>query len=251
MGCGRTGLTRDGPDTGIDIVAKEYDGTMCAIQCKCYDENGNISKKQIDSFLSDAHSRRFDSRVLVYTGGSMTGNVEKTLQRDGCSIITPEHLRSSTVDWGDYPKLIQKSPKKLRAYQEAAATDCIEGLEKNNRGKLIMACGTGKTLVSLRIAEKVAGLGKTVLYVVPSISLILQSMREWSANAEIRQYYLAVCSDKSAGGEEGSIVELESPVSTKTNTLKGWYEKRPKGAMTVVFSTYNSVEVAAKANRQV
>ena len=71
-------------------------------------------------------------------------------------------------------------------------------------------------------------------------------MREWSDNANMKHYYVAVCSDKSTG-EEGSITELESPVSTDVQTLKPYIKNRPKDAMTVIFSTYHSIEVVQKA----
>ena len=124
--------------------------------------------------------------------------------------------------------------------------DVLTGFKNHDRGKMIMACGTGKTLTSLHIAEKQVGKGGIVLYVVPSISLILQSMREWSDNANIRHNYMAVCSDKSTG-EDGSITELESPVSTYYKTLKPYIENKPKDAMTVIFSTYHSIDVVRKA----
>lgn len=112
-----------------------------------------------------------------------------------------------------------------------------------------MACGTGKTLTSLRIAEKLTGKGGMVLYLVPSISLILQSMREWSENASILHYYMAVCSDKTTG-EDASITELESPVSTDEKTLVSSIKSRNKAAMTVMFSTYHSIDVVRRAMSQ-
>ena len=105
-----------------------------------------------------------------------------------------------------------------------------------------MACGTGKTMTALHIAEKYAGRGSIVLYLVPSISLILQSMREWSENSTIPHRYIAVCSDKSTG-EDGTITELESPVSTDAETLKPFVKNSSPDHMTVIFSTYHSIKV--------
>ena len=93
---------RGGSDTGIGIVAKEYDETMCAIQCKCYDENGNISLKQIAALLSATHARRFGP--LVYTGSNIGRNAENMLQKNAGDIVTPEYIRSSTVNCGNCPK---------------------------------------------------------------------------------------------------------------------------------------------------
>ena len=237
---------RDGPDTGIDLIAEQYNGELCAIQCKCYDDNGNLEMKQVSKFLAKASGLHIEHKILVYTGETITNNAHRVMKQNTCQIITQDHLRDSSVDWSDFPKLSSKDPKKLRPHQIKAVEDVMYGLTQHDRGKLIMACGTGKTLTSLHIAEKHAGRGGMVLYLVPSISLILQSMREWSENANIRHSYLTVCSDKSTG-EDGSISELESPVSTDAKALAPDIKSRPKDAMTVVFSTYHSIDVVRRA----
>jgi len=234
-------------DTGVDLVAEEADGTRCAIQCKCYDEKSNLDMKKVSNFVATAKAYGLDNLILVYTGEYIGRNAMNLLRKSKCHIMTPAHLRAGSVDWADFPRLVQKKPKKLRQYQQDALDDVVRGFSNHKRGKLIMACGTGKTLVALRAAEKLVGRGGAVMYLVPSISLILQSMREWSDNAGIKHRYLAVCSDSSAGGEEGSITELECPASTSPGDLRRIGSIRDSGAMTVVFSTYHSVRVAAKA----
>ena len=170
------------------------------------------------------------------------------LNKTNGRVIDKNTLRSSSIDWSKYPKILPKKPKKLRDYQDIALNDVLEGFKKNDRGKLIMACGTGKTLVSLHIAEKIAGKGKLILYLVPSISLILQSMREWSDNANIDHYYMAVCSDKSVkNSEDGTIIELESPASTDFEMLKNRLNKAGNNTMNVIFCTYNSIDVVSNA----
>lgn len=234
------------PDTGIDLVAEERDGTLCAIQCKCHDEDSTLAMKGIANFPALASGQKFGRMMLVYTGGSITSNAESLLRSHRCQILRSEDLRASSLDWSVYPRRVAKSPKKLRDYQQSALDDVLNGFKSSDRGKLVMACGTGKTLVALHIAERLAGKGGTVLYLVPSISLIYQSMREWSDNANSRHYYVAVCSDKSVG-EEGSILELECPVSTDAKELRANLSRRPRAAMTVVFSTYHSIRAAAGA----
>ena len=236
------------PDTGVDLVAEEADGTKCAIQCKCYDKESNLDMKKVSQFITTAKAYEIENLILVYTGEYISRNAMNVLTKTKCHIMTSAHLRAGSVDWGTFPKLVPKYPKKLRDYQKSAFGDVIAGFEDDDRGKLIMACGTGKTLVALRIAEKIVGKGGTVLYLVPSISLILQSMREWADNANIKHRYLAVCSDRSAGGEEGSITELECPASTKEADLREHVNgKLAKDAMTVIFSTYHSIRVASGA----
>lgn len=238
---------RDGQDTGIDLVAvQRADEDLCAIQCKCYDEGGSLDTKAVSKFLAKASALDIPHKILVYTGDLITANARRLIEQSRCQIITSDHFRDSRVNWATFPKITSRKPKQLRPHQEAATSDAIAGLKNNDSGQLIMACGTGKTLASLYIAERQYKKGGIVLYLVPSISLILQSMREWSENANMQHYYLAVCSDKSTG-EDGSITELEAPVSTNPDTLALYVGRRPAGALTVVFSTYHSLGVVRKA----
>lgn len=251
---------RDGPDVGIDIVAYERDAggagerKKCAIQCKCYDESTTLDQGDVSKFIAEARADdKFASMILAFTGEKMTEHAKKKLQRNRVHVITRDHLNESSVDWSKYPEFVAKSPKELRPYQDDAVDAVIRGFReegqkrKDRRGKMIMACGTGKTLVSLRVAESVAGVGGLVLYLVPSISLILQTMREWSGNSSIPHRYIAVCSDKSVRGEQGTILELESPVSTDADELKEYVAGRRKSSMTVIFSTYHSIEAVEKS----
>ena len=245
---------KDGVDTGIDLVAQERSGGLCAIQCKFYADDGILDMKSVSTFLSKANSDKFKkkgikSKILVYTGNALTHHAEKLLRDSNCRIIRKDNFRNSSIDWRNPKKIVRiKNPKPLLPHQQKAAQDVLNGLKSNDRGKMIMACGTGKTLTSLHVAEKHCGAGGMVLYLVPSISLILQSMREWSDNVSdnMEHYYLAVCSDKSTG-EDGSITELEAPVSTDPGTLTYYLKKRPDNAMTVVFSTYHSLGVVRAA----
>ena len=242
---------RDGTDTGIDIIAEQFDGKLCAVQCKCYDDYASLDMKSVAKFLAKANSLDIENKILVYTGDTFTNHAQKLLQDSKCAIIDQEHFRSSSIDWNNFPKLARiKDQKRLRPHQVSAVQDVIHGFKGTSRGKLIMACGTGKTLTALHIAERQVGVGGIILYVVPSISLILQSMREWSDNANIIHNYMAVCSDKSTG-EDGSITELESPVSTDYSTLRPYILSRPKSAMTVIFSTYHSLDVIKQAAQDI
>ena len=240
---------RDGADTGIDLVAEEYDGNLCAIQCKCYADDGSIDTKSVAKFLAKASSLKIENTILVYTGDCITKNAIKILRDSRTQILRSENFRRSNVDWNDFPKITRvKDQYKLRPHQQKALDDVMNGLQNYDRGKMIMACGTGKTLTALHIAEKQVGIRGITLYVVPSISLILQSMREWSDNANIKHNYMAVCSDKSTG-EDASITELESPVSTDHTRLESYLSKRPNDAMTVIFCTYHSLQVV-KSTKQ-
>src|SRR5204863_1960905 len=119
-------------------------------------------------------------------------------------------LEQSPIDWSKFdarkPGQMKRTKKNsIRPHQQAAIDDCRSGFENADRGKLIMACGTGKTFTALKIAEtlapKLAGKGKPghVLFLVPSLSLLSQTLREWTAQAELSLQSLAVCSDVSIG----------------------------------------------------
>ena len=233
-------------DTGVDLVAIGKNGEKFAIQCKFYGDSTVLGWDEMAKFVGTASSHKLDNLILVWTGTSITSTARSKLEKMRCSILDREALEKANVDWSRMPRLAAKDPKRLRDYQKSALDDVVGGFGRSSRGKLVMACGTGKTLVALHVAESMVGEGGTVLYLVPSISLIGQSMREWSNNAGIDHYYVAVCSDRTVG-EEGSVLELECPVSTDAGSLRENVGRRPKGAMTVIFSTYHSVRVASRA----
>ena len=237
-----------GQDLGIDIVARErVGGELCAVQCKCYADDTVLDAAPVNSFLAAGVTYRMKNYILACTGPINKAALAK-LRGARCQIMTRDDLRYK-FDWGAYPeKVVPPPPKKLMHYQKRALGDVISGFSENSRGKLIMACGTGKTLVSLHAAERLAGRGGVVLYLVPSISLILQSMREWSDNANMPHYYMAVCSDKTVrNAEQGTLTELEAPASTDPRTLGERAGRMRGNALNVIFSTYHSVEVVEKA----
>lgn len=236
-----------GQDLGIDIVARErVGGELCAVQCKCYADDTVLDAASVDSFIA-AGVGEMKNRILACTGPINKAALAK-LRGAHCQIMTKDDLRYR-FDWDAYPRRIVPPPlKRLKPYQKKALNDVVTGFVGNDRGKMIMACGTGKTLVSLHAAERLAGKGGVVLYLVPSISLILQSMREWSDNANMPHYYMAVCSDTTVRNtEQGTLTELEAPASTDPKALKERVDKMGNDALNVIFSTYHSVEVVEKA----
>ena len=172
------------PDTGIDIVAqKRIDGTLCAVQCKFYEPGYSVSKADIDSFLSASGKTEFSERLFISAADNWNKNAEDTIRNQliPCTRLTVEDMQKSPIDWSAFDinnpsKAVFLPQKTLRPDQLNAVNAVLEGLQNHDRGKLIMACGTGKTLTSLRIAEKFAGKGKTVLFLVPFIALLNQSL---------------------------------------------------------------------------
>ena len=241
----------DSTDIGVDLVAKKHDGTYCAIQCKCYAEDTRISKPHIDSFISASASEIFTSRILVNTGGELGENALRTIEPlgDKFRIIRFRDLENSPFEWPDLsiqqPEQLTYKQRKfhLKDHQQDAFDDVINGFKKHGRGKLIMACGTGKTFTALKIAEEIAGTEGRVLYLVPSISLLSQAMREWSEQRGVPHSYVGICSDTRAGStsEDSSIQELKIPVTTDPSEISRALHKQDTGKMTVVFCTYQSL----------
>ena len=246
-----------GGDTGIDLVAAERDGGACAIQCKCYAPGTTISKPDLDSFISAPAREPFTTRLIVDTGNDWGPNAQKTIAplQPACTVLRFGDLLERPFDWPDLTRqepealAYRAEPFHLRPHQQAAFDDVLQGFNDHPRGKLIMACGTGKTFTALRIAETVAAVGGRALYLVPSISLFQQSMREWATQRAILHRYVGICSDTRAGrnDEDASLAELEIPVTTDPAAISQALRTVPPDSMTVVFCTYQSLDLVRQA----
>lgn len=250
-------------DDGIDLVAQDAaTGEFHAIQCKFYDPDYKLQKKDIDSFFTASGKKPFSYRVIISTTDHWSEHAENALvdQQPPVSKITLHDLENSQIDWAKYqPKKAPalKPKKKLMPHQESALSAVRAGLKNADRGKLIMACGTGKTFTSLKIAEALAGRGKRVLFMVPSLSLLSQSLTEWTQESDIPLHSFAVCSDSDVGKKKGRkeddavqtlAHELRYPATTDAARLaKGVALRQDDDHMTVVFSTYHSIEVIHEA----
>ena len=234
-------------DTGIDLVARDRHGNLVGIQCKCWADDSSISLDDIATMFTVKDRKKMDRLVLVFTGQTLTTNAQKTCEESKVTVLMQSDLRKSSFDWGK--KTTKSEPQPLMDHQTDAIESVVRGLKGANRGKLIMACGTGKTRTALHIAEQTVGRGGLVLYLVPSLSLIPQAMREWADHRTISHQYMAVCSDRSAGSDEqGSITEIPIQPSTDVQTIKDELVRMEwSDGMRVVFSTYNSVERVSEA----
>lgn len=250
-------------DTGIDLVAVTEDVKFHAIQCKNYDENYRLSKSDIDSFFTASGKAYFSHRIIVTTTKNWTANAEDAMENQNppVSKIDLYALENSVIDWSQFhseTKPVLRPLKTLRPHQTEALTNVLKGLANADRGKLIMACGTGKTYTSLKIAEKIAGKGKRVLFLVPSLSLLSQSLTEWTQETSIPLKSYAVCSDSDVGKKHSinddevitGISDLQYPATTNAKSLAESLEnKHSEDAMTVVFSTYHSIAVLNEAQK--
>ena len=212
------------PDTGIDLVAKNRDDDgYTAIQCKFYDPSTVISKGDVDTFLSSSSKEGYTGRLIISTTDNWGKNAEESLERQSPPVqrIRVADLDESSIDWSKFSirkpsDLTRKAKKQLRPHQVKAVGDVISGFKSADRGKLVMACGTGKTFTSLRLVEQMVPDGGTALLLVPSISLLSQSLKEWTIEAERPMRSFAVCSDVSVGKRKD---EEDIPITDGTVTI--------------------------------
>ncbi|MDA7943027.1 MAG: DEAD/DEAH box helicase family protein [Nitrosopumilus sp.] len=260
----------DGQDTGIDLVATEKDGTWCAIQCKYHEDRTqtvhqsevkglvakaeSLSKKHKSQTRLEDHSlaarvealskkhKREMHLMFVHSGGDLSSNATKMLRDANCSVIGYHDLRSSHIqDWSLDRRAARAERQDLREHQKEALSSVVGGFKGADRGQLIMACGTGKTRTAMTIAEKMVGGGGWALYIVPSISLIHQTLDEWSRHANISHHYVVVCSDDTIEIDDGSVLDLPYPATTDPGQIRSRMAARADGDMGVVFCTYQSV----------
>lgn len=255
----------NGKDAGIDLVARtQGTGEHHAIQCKLYAEDYKVQKKDIDSFFTASGKAPFSHRIIVTTTNNWSEHAEDALQgqQPPVSKIDLQALEDSQIDWAKYQSsraVALKSKKQMRKHQQTALNAVVAGLKDAERGKLIMACGTGKTFTSLKIAERLAGKSKRVLFLVPSLSLLSQTLTEWTQEAETPLHSFAVCSDSDVGkkrkAEDDAVQvfthELRYPATTKADRLAAEMLKRHDAEhMSVVFSTYHSIDVISRAQHE-
>ena len=251
---------RDGSDTGIDLVAEQTDrwgGGLCAIQCKFYDESSRVAKGDLDKFISKSSHSRYTARLLVNTGAELGPKAVKTIEgvEPRCEVLTVEEMeRWPVADWREFitdPEslVFDHVPHRPRPYQRDAVDRVIAGFGDHDRGKLVLPCGTGKSVVTLWAAEELVGVGGRVLYLVPSIALMGQTMREWARNRGVEHRYIGICSDTRTGrvSEDASLAELAMPVTTDPGRIAAAIGVEAPEEMTVVFCTYQSLQLVADA----
>lgn len=264
-----------GKDIGIDLVAKTFSDEYWAIQCKCFSEESYINKGDVDSFLSTSGKTfeiegeivAFAQRLWISTTNKWNSTAELTIKNQTPSVIRLNliDLESDDVDWekleqGVFGKASRPKPFTIKEHQQKALDKVREYFKTHDRGKLIMACGTGKTFTALKIAEQETDNKGLVLFLVPSIALLGQTLRSWSQQASVPIHAICICSDgqvsrQEVKNDEGgvSVLDLALPASTNiTYIVHQLNEARRQFSegMTVVFSTYQSIEVISKAQTQ-
>ena len=253
-----------GKDVGIDIVAKTFDGDFWAVQCKCYAESSRIDKPAVDSFLATSSKsfsgQKFSARLWISTTNNWNAETERAIlnQNPPVSRISLQDLQNAAVDWqkldaGTFGEGAIKKFREILPHQLDAINATQIYFQNHERGKLIMSCGTGKTYTSLKIAEKLFPHGK-ILFLVPSIALLSQTLSEWSTFADLPLDSICVCSDVTAskGRSEDSQqnIDLALPATTDVNKIvERFRQNNPKTGLKVVFSTYQSLERISEAQK--
>ncbi|HEN0300445.1 TPA: DEAD/DEAH box helicase [Streptococcus agalactiae] len=260
-------------DIGVDLVAEKQTGELVAIQAKFY--NHTIQKSNIDSFLGELGKDHYESGIIVASTDKWGTNAEKALaDRSDVIRIGLSDLRNSRIDWTKFsferPEEVSVKAKKVpRYYQREVISSALEYFKENDRGQLIMAPGTGKTFTSLKVAEAMAKeAGKeqyVVLYLVPSIQLLTQTLRGWNNDTDMSMSSMAVTSDRNASRrsvkkkdkDEETYIQIKAsdigfPATTSAKKVVENYEElmtQPKKELLVVFGTYQSIEVLGKAQK--
>lgn len=256
-------------DIGVDLVAEKHTGELVAIQAKFY--NHAIQKANIDSFLGELGKDYYDSGIIVASTDKWGKNAEQALaDRSDVVRIGLSDLRNSRIDWEQFSferpeEVTVKAKKQPRYYQKEVISKALEYFKDHDRGQLIMAPGTGKTFTSLKVAEAMAKeAGKeqyVVLYLVPSIQLLTQTLRGWNNDTDMTMSSMAVTSDRNASrgsvNQEETNIQIKAsdigyPATTSAKKVVENYEELmsyPKKELLVVFGTYQSIEVLGKAQK--
>jgi superfamily II DNA or RNA helicase len=243
---------RWGPDSGIDLIFEHVNGEVWAVQSKFYSSDNYVKKSDIDSFLSESSRKEIQHRLLLSTTDKIGTRAKKTI-RDQEKPVTVYGLdsfqKSSLVFPASFKSLNKAKPKELpdpRPHQERAIADVARGFKKSDRGQLIMACGTGKTYTTLWIKESISA--DLTLVLLPSLSLLSQTMNEWVAAANSSFRVLNVCSDETVGNRDVSMALDSAPfaVTSDVSVIRAFMKAPSPG---VIFSTYQSSPLIAEAQR--
>lgn len=249
-------------DTGIDLVARIAEtGEIAAIQCKFYAEGAYLDKKEIDSFFTASGKEPFRERYIFSTTDNWSKNASDAVegQQIPTNIIRVQDLDDSGVDWSGFslkdPAKLGLLKKKTPFPHQLEAIEAAKShFQTHDRGKMIMACGTGKTYTSLQIVQEMTPKGGTVLFLVPSLALLSQTLKEWKREASVNFRAYAVCSDsklsKQASTEDTRVADLAYPSTTNVEKLASHFNKGTDAGLTVIFSTYQSIEVVAAAQKK-
>lgn len=251
-------------DEGIDLIAEKYTGGFCAIQCKFKGANESPTRKDVATFLdlSRNHCKNISEQILVHTGSN---GIKKTeLLPDSFTQIGLDFWSQLTeMDWLAIQILVKgKKVKSVKRNPRQHQQDAIESSkqyflnDKNTRGKLIMPCGTGKSLTAYWITQTLDS--KATIIAVPSLALIKQSLEDWTKEmllSKIDQLpeWCCICSDESTGQLTDDFVtdtySLGIPTTTNEDEITCFLKRKTPGGK-IIFTTYQSADKLAQVSRR-
>jgi superfamily II DNA or RNA helicase len=244
---------RWGVDCGIDLVFRHKNGELWAVQAKCYSPDYTVTKHDVDRFLSESNRALVHRRLLVATTDRIGSNAMRVCEAQEKPVVLfrLSDFNNSLLDYpGEFAHLHDslRRPRPLpRDHQTDAIAAVASGLRTADRGQLIMACGTGKTYVTLWVKEALNA--QRTLVLVPSLGLLSQLLREWAHAASVPFDLLCVCSDESVGSKSGddavhSVMDLAFRVTSDAAEVRRFL---CGAGDRVVLSTYQSSLVVAAA----
>jgi superfamily II DNA or RNA helicase len=241
---------RWGPDCGIDLIIQHTNGDHWAVQAKCYDSKYSVTKRDIDTFLSESNRKEITHRLLLTSTDIISSNAHRTAstQEKPVTFFKLADFKNSPIEYPNGMENLHKAKRKPKPlpfpHQDIAIKDSFEGFSSHDRGQLIMACGTGKTFTTLWIKEKLRS--KLTLVLVPSLSLLSQTMREWTWGSSNKISVLNVCSDNSIGrdSDDINIADAPYPVTSNIEDIRSFINRQDDR---VIFCTYHSSHLIAEA----
>lgn len=256
--------TNDGADIGIDLVAKDReDNSYWAIQCKCLDDDATLDYKSVGTFFGKTGiDGTYPHTMIVTSASRFSSHLETVADSWNTVRIFTDNMAESEIDYSDWiegKNITSRALKQPREHQREAIKACLENFENYDRGKLIMACGTGKTITALRLTEEfLKTQGKTggrILFLAPSIALVGQSMREWANQSAMPLECAVVCSDSRASSLdedtwESSLRDIPYPASTDPDSVYHQMKEVNPDSLAVIFSTYQSIQVVSDAQKK-
>ena len=248
---------RWGKDCGIDLVYEDKEGKHWAVQSKCVSPDREVTKSEIDSFLSESNDPRIYGRLLIASTDGIGKNAQQVIERQEKQVVCflLEHFRQSEIEFpssrNDLSSGKRKDRRTPRLHQQEAIQSVVAGLQIQDRGQLLMACGTGKTLTALWIKEELKA--KRTLVLVPSLSLLSQTIREWTATSREVLNWICVCSDKSVAKKDkidDSWIEHSSELGVSvTNEITDIQKFLWVNEEGIIFATYQSSPLVAEVQQ--
>lgn len=264
-----------GNDLGIDLVALTVNDEYWSIQCKFYDEKTNINLDDISHFIANSNrkflddkgqSQKFSLCLWIDTKKSFGKNAEQLIKNQHIEFkrLGYYELDNASIDWqaladGETGKSVQLKKKTPREHQRKAIALAHEYFKTKERGKFIMACGTGKTYTALNVVEQETNKNGFILFLVPSIALLSQTLKSWLNDTTGIIYPVCICSDtssskvksKNSDSDDTSTIDLPFPATTNVDTAiyqikQRFIQQSKTGGMVIIFSTYQSIDVVHK-----